>query len=389
MEASLSDLLSRQQYGAWIGIYLHSLLFWAQSFLPFSAGRCHRLGAKKESNRLVSENKIAVLKRFRVAVRLWWRWIKGQPSASSAKTMISQARHQSYCATPSVTMFFALIVAWFTLLATFYTHPTIDISVSSAFFRGPLCAGALSGVECGYFPLRRMEVFKGIRWMLYLLPYVAAMLIVVMGLIGAFSRQLREHLPMTRLLVALISLGVGPGLLVNSFLKTFSGRPRPFQTNLFGGNLDFTAAGTFVGECTRNCSFVSGEASGAGWLLCLLFLVPANARVWIAPPLIIASTTMAALRVAVGSHYASDALLGWLLAVIVFMGMLILESKILAGWDRSSKKASERSLRGRWRRTSVDGSQTARSEGSCKPQEVGGLFQTRSLRGGGDITSGG
>lgn len=281
--------------------------------------------------------------------------------------MISQERHQSYCTTPSVTTFFALIVTWLTLLATFYFHPTIDISVSSAFFSGPLCAGALSGVGCGYFPLRRIELLKDIRWMLYLLPYVAAVLIVVMALIGAISRQLRQHLPMTRLWVALNSLGVGPVLLVSSLLETFSGRPRPFQTNLFGGNLDFTAAGTFVGECTRNCSFVSGEASGAGWLLCLLFLVPANARVWIAPPLIIASTTMAALRVAVGSHYASDALLGWLLAVIVFMGMLIVESKIFAGWDRSSKEASERSLRSRYR--------------------PGGLFRTCSLKAGGDVTS--
>jgi len=248
--------------------------------------------------------------------------------------MIAQARHLSYSAPPSVTVFFSLILAWFALLATFYFHPTIDISVSETFFSGPLCAGSLSEGGCGYFPLRRMEVFKDIRWALYFLPYAAVVLIVAMGLIGAFSRQLRQHLPMTRLLVALISLGIGPGLLVNSFLKTYSGRPRPFQTNLFGGHLDFTAAGTFVGECTRNCSFVSGEASGAGWLLCLLFLVPANARVWVAPPLIVASTMMAALRVAVGSHYASDALLGWLLAVIVFIGMLIVESKISAEWHR-------------------------------------------------------
>lgn len=70
-------------------------------------------------------------------------------------------------------------------------------------------------------------------------------------------------------------------------------------------------------------------------MICLLFLVPANARSWVAPPLIIASATMAALRVAVGSHYASDALLGWLLAVIVFMGMLIVENRISAGWPKA------------------------------------------------------
>jgi len=247
---------------------------------------------------------------------------------------MAHARHVSYSATPSLTAFVILVLAWFALLAAFYFEPTIDIQISSAFFSGPLCEAILPDAACGYFPLRRMPLFEDVRWGLYILPYAAAVLIVVIGLVGALSRELRQHLPMGRLLVALISLGIGPGLIVNLFLKAYSGRPRPVQTNLFGGSLDFTAAGTFIGGCARNCSFVSGEASGAGWLLCLLFLVPANARIWIAPPLIIVSAMMAALRVAVGSHYASDALLGWLLAVIVFIGLLIAEEKISPGWQQ-------------------------------------------------------
>ncbi len=234
----------------------------------------------------------------------------------------------SYSEAPSGMAVLALVVAWFALLTTFYLRPSLDIDFSSMFFSGPLCRNAVAGHACGYFPLRRLQLVEQIRETLYFLPYAAAALIVAVVAIGVVSREVRKRLPMGRMIVALVSLCLGPGVIVNGLLKTYSGRPRPIQTNLFGGPLDFTAAGTFVGECTRNCSFVSGEASGAGWLLCLLFLLPAKVRVWAGPPLIAASLAMAGLRVAVGSHYASDALLGWLLAIILFMGMLFTEARI-------------------------------------------------------------
>ncbi|MGV2100185.1 phosphatase PAP2 family protein [Rhizobium sp. 21-4511-3d] len=80
--------------------------------------------------------------------------------------------------------------------------------------------------------------------------------------------------------------------------------------------------------CERNCSFVSGEASDAGWLICVLFVLPPRYRMWTAPPVILASLATAGLRVAVGAHYASDATLGLLLSIAVFLGLLALEERI-------------------------------------------------------------
>jgi len=148
---------------------------------------------------------------------------------------MANVRHPSYPAAPLMTVFMVLVVAWFALLATFHNHPTIDIDISSAFFSGPVCARALGDGACGYFPLRRLPLFEEIRRVLYILPYVAATLILITGLVGVVSREMRQYIPMGRLLVALISLGVGPGLVVNLLLKAHSGRPRPVQTNLFGG----------------------------------------------------------------------------------------------------------------------------------------------------------
>ena len=82
---------------------------------------------------------------------------------------------------------------------------------------------------------------------------------------------------------------VDPQILVNLLLKSYSGRPRPHQTDLFGGDLPFMPAGSFSGQCENNCSFISGEAAGAGWLICLIPLLPPRLRLALAPGIIAVS----------------------------------------------------------------------------------------------------
>jgi len=224
--------------------------------------------------------------------------------------------------------FLILTAFWFLLLAIFHAWPMIDVQISELFFSSPLCVNLPAGDQCGNFPLSRDTSITTLRWILYALPYVAAGMVVVALAVAGFSPRLRHQMPVHRLWASLVSLGIGTGLIANVFLKAHSGRPRPIQTDLFGGKMEFMPAGSFDGACERNCSFVSGEASGAGWLICLLFLLPPRYRTWIAPPVILASIGTAALRVAVDAHYASDATLGLLLSVTVFVGMLAFEERV-------------------------------------------------------------
>ncbi len=223
--------------------------------------------------------------------------------------------------------FFILTAFWFLLLAIFHAWPMIDVRVSEWFFSGPYCQNPVEG-SCGSFTLSAYPPIIALRWFLYTLPYLGAAIVIIALMAAGVSRTLRQRLPLRRLWLSLFSLGLSAGLMTNLILKSHSGRPRPRQTDFFGGSLEFMPAGSFNGACERNCSFVSGEASGAGWLICLLFLLPPRYRTWIAPPVILASITTAVLRVAVGAHYASDATLGWLLSISVFVGMLALEEQI-------------------------------------------------------------
>jgi membrane-associated phospholipid phosphatase len=91
----------------------------------------------------------------------------------------------------------------------------------------------------------------------------------------------------------------------------------------------FMAAGNFGGSCQSNCSFISGEAASAGWLLCVIPLLPPKFRRMLAAPLIAISLATPALRVAFGGHYLSDVMLGWLLSPIVFLALAGAWGKII------------------------------------------------------------
>ena len=70
------------------------------------------------------------------------------------------------------------------------------------------------------------------------------------------------------------TLALGPGLVTNVILKDHWGRPRPIDVTQFGGNEHFVPWWDPRGDCPGNCSFVSGDVSGAVWTVAPAALVP-------------------------------------------------------------------------------------------------------------------
>jgi lipid A 4'-phosphatase len=218
-----------------------------------------------------------------------------------------------------------LLVLWVALLALFNLLPEIDQSMSGHFFVRETCGDAGLRNICGHFPYRQEFNLQLLRTLFLRLPYLVALFLLweladCYSHYGATFNAMRAR----ALNVALGSLIAGPIVLVNFILKGHWGRPRPSTTIDFGGTLDFVQAGSMAGKCLSNCSFVSGEAAGAGWLLCLLFLLPPPLRVPLFAPLATISLLAPALRLAFGAHYLSDVILGWLSSFVVFAGVLAL-----------------------------------------------------------------
>ena len=226
---------------------------------------------------------------------------------------------------PLKAAFILLLALWCLLLVVFYLFPGIDLAASRAFFHQTTCStSAPAGTICGSFPIAADAVLGFLREVIFYLPIILGLTLIYRLIVAWSHHGATYDKPLAnRLMAGIVALIVGPGLLVNSVLKEISHRPRPRNTYLFGGDLAFVPAGDFSGTCQSNCSFVSGEAAGAGWLFCYaIFLVPERFRILLMPPLIALSFASPAMRLAYGGHYLSDIILGWLTSVVIFTGTL-------------------------------------------------------------------
>lgn len=115
----------------------------------------------------------------------------------------------------------------------------------------------------------------------------------------------------------IVTMTLGPGLIVNLGFKDHAHRPRPIHIVEFGGGDEFRPWYDFDGACAKNCSFPSGEASSGFWMAAPAILLPPPLR---APALVAALAFGAAasvLRLAFGGHFLSDVLIGGLIALLV------------------------------------------------------------------------
>jgi membrane-associated phospholipid phosphatase len=119
-------------------------------------------------------------------------------------------------------------------------------------------------------------------------------------------------------LFLILTLVLGPGLLVNAVLKDHWSRPRPGMVTEFGGTMSFKPWWDPRGACAANCSFVSGETSSAVWLAAPALLMPAPWRYAALGGVAVYAATIAFMRVLLGGHFLSDVIFS-----AIFTGLVI------------------------------------------------------------------
>lgn len=204
------------------------------------------------------------------------------------------------------------LVAATVILGLFQAFPGIDLAAAKLFCHA-YAAGDLTadGRYCPGFPAQTGAAVGVIRKTLFYLPPLAAAFLAL-DIVRRWATTPPWLCRGFRLeALAILAYLAGPIGVVNGLLKAYSGRPRPYETTLFGGDLHFVSVADFTGACTGNCSFVSGEAAAAGWLFGVALLVKERHPL-LGRGLIVASVVTPFIRLAMGGHYLSDVLLGWL-----------------------------------------------------------------------------
>lgn len=200
----------------------------------------------------------------------------------------------------------------------FARRPELDMAAASAFFAD----GSFSG---------RSAAARGMRQFFHYLPIAVGGIMVLAWLAARAGARLPANLvPRNRSIAfLLVTLLAGPGLLVNVVLKDNWGRPRPVHVQAFGGQMDFLPWYKAGGPCPKNCSFVSGEVSGAFWLAAPASLAPPQARTAAVAAALAIGTATAVGRMAFGGHFLSDvvfAALFTLLLIVWFRGLFFREA---------------------------------------------------------------
>lgn len=217
-------------------------------------------------------------------------------------------------------------------LVLFHRYPGVDRAISSLFFVEMPCGpGKPAGSVCGRFPLGESAPLMALRQFFQHLPAacaagLAAAAVIRLRLGQKFAS--RRSLQFGAVLWAYV---LAVGLLVNGLLKEFWGRPRPIQTDIFGGPLPFVPAGEISSYCQSNCSFVSGEAAASAWLICLVVLLPrqyADLKPRAYAAAVILALATAVLRMSFGAHYLSDVLIASLAMLLTFSLLAIAATRL-------------------------------------------------------------
>ncbi len=168
------------------------------------------------------------------------------------------------------------------------------------------------------------------------LPAVVALVVKVL------LPKRKLFIPARAIVFLIATLVLAPGLLVNILLKDHWHRPRPIDVSELGGQQHFVPWWDPRGDCPNNCSFVSGDVSGAFWTMAPAALVPPQWRALAYGAALTLGSTMALFRVMAGGHFLSDVIFA---GVFTFLIIWIVHG-LLYRWPRTrlSDESIERAI---------------------------------------------
>jgi lipid A 4'-phosphatase len=207
-------------------------------------------------------------------------------------------------------IYFVIAAAAATL---FGLDPAIDIVVSRQFY--------LPGHGFAFAAwLPAVLLHRAIPWLTGGIFVLLALAAAWLALIGRPLWRLDRK----AIVFVFLAVAIGPGLLANTALKDHWGRARPAQTEAFGGARHFTPALQPATQCTRNCSFVSGDAALGFSLVAFAFLLPSGRPRRRGEAAALGFGALVGLvRIAQGGHFLSD---------VVFAGLLVYGTTALLHW---------------------------------------------------------
>ncbi len=222
-----------------------------------------------------------------------------------------------------------LFLAGFAITALIYRYD-LDLRLSVFLHKASLGeAGWLIGKMSPWTEFYRFGEYPAV------IMAIAAFIFYILTLIGKFPRKYSRPF-----LIIVLTVILGPGLVVNGILKTCWGRPRPADTVMFGGNEPcrniLQPAGPGGGK-----SFVCGHCANAFAIASGVSLFPYSPG--LAGFFLGVGLTMGMLgsfaRIAQGGHYLSDTMWAGILVFVIIVWLYFCVFKMPAKTHNDSNDA--------------------------------------------------
>ena len=207
------------------------------------------------------------------------------------------------------TWVFAALATGVVIGVLFALFPQWDVAIAQFFFDP---AARRFPYATRYLPNILRDLADWLVW----LVLIAASGALLLKLAFPRSRMLMRP---TVALFLLLSYALGPGLITNGILKPAWSRPRPVAIEQFGGHKHFTPWWKPGGDCDRNCSFVSGDASSLTWLLAPASVAPPPLRPVAFAAAAVTAVGMSGMRVVFGRHFLTDVVFGGVVTILVLV----------------------------------------------------------------------
>jgi lipid A 4'-phosphatase len=191
--------------------------------------------------------------------------------------------------------------------AIFAFAPTLDLEVAS-FFHELAIRPDVANLYA------KVEFVRDLSSLITIATIAPAIIVVAMKI---FRPKRPTFMSSRAALFLILSLTLGPGILVNGLLKEGWARPRPGMVTEFGGDYVFKPWWDPRGTCDSNCSFVSGEASSAIWMVAPAVLAPAPWNYVAVGAAVVYSAAIAFLRMLVGGHFLTDVIFAGIFTCLV------------------------------------------------------------------------
>lgn len=192
----------------------------------------------------------------------------------------------------------------------FGLFPSLDLAVARLFSAVPNPGGFTFAWRFSPVLLRAHDIALNAPFVVLIPAVLALVLKLVLPRRRMFVRPRAA-------IFLIVTMLLGPGLLVNVGLKDHWGRPRPVDVTAFGGDQHFVPWWDPRGDCPANCSFVSGDVSTVAWTFAPAALLPAPWRAVAFSGAFVLTVFMGVVRIMAGGHFPTDAIFAGLFTYLL------------------------------------------------------------------------